>query len=104
MFEDLITSKPKIIEAKLGKNGTIIESAVVDISDYVSKGEGYITCDGLDIQATDEFRIHIVYKKATDEFRIHIVYKKSPILSATVVVRVRLIKLADGRIKFGIGA
>jgi len=91
MFEDLITSKPKIIEAKLGKNGTIIESAVVDISDYVSKGEGYITCDGLDIQATDEFRIHIVYKK-------------SPILSATVVVRVRLIKLADGRIKFGIGA
>ena len=90
MFEDLITSKPKITECKLAKNGVIIESAVVDMSDYVSKGEGYITCGGLDIQDTDEFRIHIVYKK-------------SSILSTTVMAKVYLIKLPDGRIKFSIG-
>ena len=90
MFEDLITSKPKITECKLAKNGVMIESAIVDMSDYVSKGEGYITCDGLDIQATDEFRLHIVYKR-------------NAMLSTTVIAKAYLTKLADGRIKFSIG-
>ena len=90
MFEDLITSKPKIVHCNLEKNGTIVENAVVDISDYVSKGEGYIVCADLVIEDSDKFRIHILYKKHS-------------MLSTTVIASVYLTKLADGRIKFSIG-
>jgi hypothetical protein len=90
MFEDLITSKPKITGAKLEKNGVMLENAVVNMSNYIAKGQGYMICDGLVIEKSDEFRIHILYKKHS-------------MISITVIASIYLTRLSDGRIKFSIG-
>jgi len=88
MFEDIIGNNPKKdkFPCKLEKNGKIIEDAVLDMSEYLSKKAGYITCDGLEITKYDCFILVFPYSKDKHIVRI------------TVPIFVR--RLSDGRIHF----
>jgi len=56
MFEDIIGNKPRFV-GRLLKNSEVVKDAIIDISKLITKGQGYITCDNLEVTEFDSFVI-----------------------------------------------
>jgi len=85
MFDDIIGNKKSKYTYKIEKNGIIVDGAILDMSDYANKGEGYITCPGLDVLDTDCFTLHASFEVAGIE--------------RTRLLMLLVTKLPDGKIK-----
>ena len=88
MFEDIIGSKPRFI-CKLLKNNVAVKDAIIDISKLITKGQGYIICDNLEVTEFDSFII--MFGPKDDESK----YATRAFLD--------LNRLPDGRIRFHTG-